>query len=416
MRPASGSKRLTEFMKIGLFTESYLPDPNGIATSVAATAAEFEKMGHTVYIIAPKHPHYKDRKNVIRLYSMRMYEKLDMRTALHLPERNLIKILRLDLDIVHGHGGGSVSLLGWEVARLKNIPFVGTYHTLAHEYAHYLLRGKVLTPRILKAATKIFGNMSEQIIAPTVRAKEELRKLGVKSPITILPNGIDRNVFENAKKGFLRSKLNVKPDTKILLYVGRLGREKSVEFLIKSYAHIIRAHTSTQLVLVGDGPDKKALKALAVKLKIGKNVHFAGFIKRDQIPSVYKDADIFVFASKTETQGMAPIEAMTAGLPIVAVNDRAFEELIQNGANGFLTRRTEADFSLHVSKLLDSEEKIATMSKNAVSSTEKYSLAHHAKQLEKLYADLILAHKTRKTSPIRKTFRGAKRLIRLLTE
>lgn len=402
-------------MKIGVFTESYLPDPNGIATTVAASARELEKMGHTVYIIAPSHPGYKDKKNVIRLYSFKMYRSLDMRTALHLPEKNLIKVLRLDLDIIHGHGGGSVSFLGWEIARLKNIQYIATYHTFAHEYTHYVLRGKVVTPAIVKTATRIFGNMCEQLIAPTDRAKKVLRKLGVKTPITILPNGIDRTLFEVKNKQFLREKLKITANKKILLYAGRLGQEKSVDFLLTSFVQIHKNNPNTVLVLVGDGPDKKALKKLAQKLNIQKQVYFTGFIKGHLMPSVYAGADLFVFASKTETQGMVLIEAMTSGLPVVAVYDKAFRDLIQNDYNGYLTKRSNIDFAKTVTTLLASYEKCAEMGMHAKESTIQFSLQKSTQDLEALYKELYLIHKTRKDSPIRYTFRGAKKIIDILS-
>lgn len=402
-------------MKIGLFTESYLPDPNGVATSIAASAKELQKLGHTVYIIAPSHPGYKDEKNVIRLYSMRIYEKLDMRFALHLPERNLIKILRLDLDIIHGHDGGPVSFLGWEVAHLRNLPYIGTYHTLAHEYTHYVLRGKVVTPAMVKIFTRIFGNMCEELITPSEASKRELRKLGVKTPVLILPNGIDRASFQNSQKGFLRNKLKIKPNTKILLYVGRLGREKSVGFLLKSFQYVLKNHPNTALVLVGDGPEKKALKKIVEKLRLS-NVYFTGFIKPETIPQVYADADIFVFSSKTETQGMVLIEAMAAGLPVVAVKDKAFSALIQDGHNGYLSDGNEKEFAQKVEKILNSSTLHENMCKNAARSTEKYALEDRTRELFMIYTEIVKKHKARKASPMRKTLRGAKRIIKLLSE
>ncbi|HMS22180.1 MAG TPA: glycosyltransferase [Candidatus Levybacteria bacterium] len=404
-------------MRIAFFAESYLPDPNGVATSVAATAAELERQGHTVYIVAPKHPGYKDRKNVIRLYSVKLYTDLDMRTALYLPEPNLIKVLRMKkLDIIHGQDGGVMSLLGWEVANIKNLPFIGTYHTIIHEYTHYLLKGKVFRPGIVKTVTRIFGNMCEQLIAPTERAKQELRKCGVKTPITILPNGIDRARFLNQKKGYLHKRLKISKNTKILLYVGRLGREKSVEFLIKSFQHVLKKEPNTALVLIGGGPDKDVLVELAKKLKVEKKVYLPGFIEQKCMPQVYSDSDIFLFSSKTETQGMAPIEAMTSGLPVVAVQDKTMQELIRDGENGYLTSRNNGDFAKKILLLLKNDEKRDEMGKKAQASTKKYSLAETTKQLVAIYTDFLKIHKKKKASPFRKTVSGAKRILKLLSE
>ncbi len=403
-------------MRIGLFTESYLPDPNGVATTVAATARELEKLGHTVYIIAPKHPGYKDEKNVIRLYALKVMEKLDMRTALHVPERNLIKIIRLDLDLIHGHAGGTVSFIGWEVARLKNIPYIGTYHTLAHEYTHYILRGKLLTPGFFKTVTRIFGNMCDQLIAPTERAKNELRAMKVSRPIAILPSGIDLETFTNVPKGYLRERLHISDSTKILLYVGRLGREKSMDFLVRAYSDIVKKHPKTALVLVGDGPDKKSLRKLAKELGVSKKVYLPGFIKPNLIPQIYADSDIFVFASKTETQGMVLVEAMASGLPVVAVSDPAFTDLVVNDKNGYLTDRSIEDFSKKVGNILSSEKLYSAMSSASIKMSKKYSVVLHTKNLEKLYEKLLASHKTKEASTFRKTFRGARRVIKLLSE
>ena len=404
-------------MRIAFFAESYLPDPNGVATSVAATAAELERQGHTVYIIAPKHPGYKDRKNVIRLYSVKLYEDLDMRTALYLPEPNLIKVLRMKkLDIIHGQDGGVMSLLGWEVARIKNLPFIGTYHTIVHEYTHYLLKGKVFRPGIVKAVTRIFGNMCEQLIAPTERAKQELRKCGVKTPITILPNGIDRTRFLNVKKGYLHKRLKIAKDTKILLYVGRLGREKSVEFLIKSFQYVIKKEPNTALVLIGGGPDKDTLINLAKELNLEKKIYLPGFIEQKFMPQVYSDSDIFLFSSKTETQGMAPIEAMTSGLPVVAVQDKTLKELIEDGKNGYLTSRNNEGFAKKILFLLKDEKIREEMGKNAQTSTERYSLVETTKQLVDIYTNFLKIHKKKKVSPFRKTVSGAKRILKLLSD
>lgn len=404
-------------MRIAFFAESYLPDPNGVATSVAATAEELERQGHTVYIVAPKHPGYKDKKNVIRLYSAKLYEDLDMRTALHLPEPNLLKVLGMrKIDIIHGQDGGVMSLLGWEVARLKNTPFMGTYHTIAHEYTHYILKGKVVRPGIIKAITRIFGNMCELLITPTERSKAELRKCGVKTPIIVLPNGIKRDKYLNQSKETLRKKLKISKNTKVLLYVGRLGREKSVEFLIKSFQHIVSAQSNTALVLIGGGPDKEHLINLAKKLEVEKNVYFPGFIDPSIMPKLYAGGDIFVFSSKTETQGMAPIEAMTAGLPVVAVKDKTLSELVVGGKTGYLTPRNEREFAKAVVLLLSSDEKRQEMGKNAQRFTEKYSLEETTKQLVEIYKEFILKHKNKEASTFRKTFRGAKRIISLLSQ
>src|SRR3989344_4288766 len=130
-------------MRIGFFTDGFLPQPNGVATSVYETAKELERRGHEVVIVAPRFPGYVDRElKVIRHASVRVVKQPETRLALHLPDRNLREVMSYDFDIIHGHSGGPVTLIGWEAARAKKIPFVVTYNTLWNRYTHYILKGK----------------------------------------------------------------------------------------------------------------------------------------------------------------------------------------------------------------------------------------------------------------------------------
>ena len=136
-------------MRIGFFTDGFLPQPNGVATSVFESAKELERRGHEVIIVAPKYPGYVDSDlNVVRLTSLKVLSRPEIRMALHLPDKSLRRVLGMDFDIIHGHGGGTITLIGWETARLKGIPFVVTYHTLWNRYTHYFFKGKIVTPMI----------------------------------------------------------------------------------------------------------------------------------------------------------------------------------------------------------------------------------------------------------------------------
>src|SRR3989344_5529821 len=143
-------------MRIGFFTDGFLPQPNGVATSVFESAKELERRGHEVIIVAPRFPgFFDDNPNVIRLTSVRVVKQPETRLALHLPDKSLRRVMSMDFDIIHGHSGGPVTLIGWEIARAKKIPFVVTYHTLWNRYTHYILKGKVVTPKMVEKVTKI---------------------------------------------------------------------------------------------------------------------------------------------------------------------------------------------------------------------------------------------------------------------
>ncbi len=375
-------------MRIGFFTDGFLPQPHGVTTSVLESAKELERRGHEVYIIAPKYPGYVDRnKKVIRLTSLKVHKTPETRISLNLPDKALRKIMSMDFDIIHGHSGGPTTLLGWEVARAKKIPFVVTYHTLWNRYTHYFLKGKVVGPRVMERATKIFGNQTDFLIAPTGRVEKELRSYGVKKPVEVVPSGIDVEAFKNEEKGFLREKIKNQKDP-IILFVGRLGREKSVDFLIRSFKYVHDNLPSTQFVIVGDGVDRKKLENLASKLKVLSNIHFLGHIDMSLMRKVYKDAEVFVFSSTTETQGLVVPEALASGVPVVAVDDPAFE-CIESGKNGYLVEKDPKEFALKTLSILENKDLRKQMGQYAFESAQTFSVKNTVDSLENVYFEVL---------------------------
>ena len=281
-----------------------------------------------------------------------------------------------------------MTLLGLEIARAKNIPFIGTYHTLLNRYTHYFFNGKIVTPKMVEFASKFIGNLCDYLIAPTERVKDELILYGVKRPIHVLPSGIDLENYKKRKKGFIRQKLKIVSRKKILLYVGRLGKEKSVDFLLEAFSIISKENSNCVLVLVGDGPEKQNLKKFAKKLNIQNNVYFFGSVKHSDVANIYADSDIFVFASRTETQGLVILEALASGLPVVAVNDPAFDSIILNEENGY-TVSDKTEFAKKVLHLLANNKIQRDFSHNARKSIEKFSVQNTARYLEQLYKQAI---------------------------
>lgn len=374
-------------MKIGFFTDAYLPQLNGVATSVEAWAKELGKLGHEVYVIAPKHPDYKDRDHVVRLSSFRVLKQPDIRLALCLPIRSMIEISKIKFDIIHGLSGGTISSLGLIVARLKKIPYVFTYFTRWNHFTHYVFKGKLISPAIAEKASRIFCNKCDCIITPMPKIKEELISFGVKKPIAVIPSGVDIDKFNKKQKGFLRKKTGI-IDGKILLYAGRLEKEKSVDFLVKAFQLIHAKDKKVNLVLVGDGTMKASLEQLAEELGIRKNVYFPGLIDSKQMNKVYADAEIFVFASTTETQGMVVLEALASGLPVVAVYDDVYNGIIKDKMNGILVNDPE-QFAKACLEILSNDQYRKKLSENATDSMREFSISSTAKSFEKLYKKLI---------------------------
>lgn len=375
-------------MKIGYFTEGYLPQLNGVATSVEAWAKGLEKLGHKVYIIAPEYPGYKDRDGVIRLSSFRIVKQPDIRLAVYLPIKSMFEISKMDFDIVHGFSGGTISTLGLIVARLKKIPFVFAYYTRFNHYTHYFLNGKVINAQMIEKTSRIFCNKSDCIITPASKIKDELISFGVKKPIIVIPSGVDLEKFNKKQKGYLRKKTGI-IGGKILLYVGRLGKEKSVDFLLYAFQLIHDRDSQAHFVLVGDGPEKNSLKQLAKKLNIERNVYFMGLIDQMEMGKVYTDCEIFVFASQTETQGMVILEALASGVPVVAVKDSVYDGIIKDKMNGILVDGDPKMFAAACLKILNNISYRKKLSDFAAKSMQEFSLSVTALSFEKLYKNLI---------------------------
>lgn len=362
-------------MRIGFFADTYYPQLNGVATSVGYFASILKKAGHQVIVVAPKIKGYQDQqKDVLRIPSSKLWPTIPDSVRLPLPIPSLVwwKIFQKDYDIIHAHGNGLFSLIGLMVARKKKIPFVLTFHTHFNKYTHYILKGKIISPKTVDSGMKRFANMCDGVIAPSEKMKQELISIGVHKPIKIIPNFIDTDKFKLTTKGFLHSKFNIPKDHHILLSVGRLGKEKNFEFIINTFARlakqakIAQKNKKVQLVIVGEGNEKQNLLNLVKKLRLQEKVTFTGSIDINLMPDVYSDADIFVFASTTESQGMVAWEAASVGLPLILVKDPSYEDIIEDGVNGFVVPLEKEAFVDKISLLLNNSDMRKGLGDNSI--------------------------------------------------
>jgi 1,2-diacylglycerol 3-alpha-glucosyltransferase len=383
-------------MKIGLFTDSFLPSHDGVATSVALLAKELDERGHDVIVVCPNQPHYKDPKYVYRLFSIRLMEKPEIWAGLEIPQLALLKISEIDFDIIHGHSGGPVSLLGWQIAQIRNIPFVETYHTMWRHYRHYFRFPNMLKGWMIKKISEVFGNDCDALIAPTEKVQRELKSYGIKRPIFVIPSGISLEQFENNKTGYLHKKLDIPKNTKIILSVGRLEKEKSIDFLIKSFSHAKSLLQNCVLVVIGEGRDKSKMNKLIKSLKIEDMVFLIDSVSFSDMPYVYADADLFVFASQSETQGMAIIEALASEVPVVAVRDSAYESVIINGQNGFMVKKDLEEFAKKITDVITDEKLYRRLKISARKSVAQFSVKNTVESLEQVYTQLIIQKSDKK--------------------
>ena len=385
---------MTPRLRIGFFTDSYLPATHGVEVSIETFRRNLERAGHQVFVYAPAVPGYTDsNRRVFRLKSIRVIDTPEMRLAFPVVEDgNIRELTQFPLDIVHAHTPFTVGLLGKYIATHQHVPIIYTHHTHYPEYAKAYLKERVVLPFLAKSLSAWFSNISDAVIAPSPKIRALLRSYGVQKPIYVLPTGIRLQQFRRTrtcarKARALRLRLGIAPVAKVLLFVGRLGREKNIDFVIRAFAELKKMRREVRLVLVGDGPIRDQLKSLVTRLGLKEATIFTGSVAHAEIASYYQAADLFVFSSLTDTQGIVVLEAIASGLPVVALRDEAFTSMVKNGRNGFLLRpdASHALFARRVAALLENQAQRRRFSAASVRIAREFSEEEQARRLTRIY-------------------------------
>lgn len=379
-------------MRIGIFSECYQPTLNGVVVSTETFKDELVKMGHEVFIFAPRTKGFvdKDPKHVFRYPSTTLFGPNDYPIGFPVLAPYITKKAKsLDLDIIHAqHSLGMISTSALKIARSLNIPIVHTYHTLLTEYIHWKI-GASLGKKYVKDKSIDFCNKCDQVITPSTPMKEIVESYGVKTPIEVIPTGIDLKEFQNPfSREELHSKWQVPKDKKILLYLSRIASEKNLDFLFESVAKIAKNRNNFHLLLVGGGKELEKFKTEAKKIGIDSITTFTDKQPKEIANRIFPAADIFVFPSITETQGIVIAEAMAAGVPAVAVNKMGPTDIIKDGVDGYLTDLKVDEFAGKIEKLLEDNDLRKKMGQAATKNIEQFSVEACAKKMESLYERL----------------------------
>ncbi len=337
-------------LRIGLFTECYRPIQNGIVSSVDALARAVRDRGHEAIIITPHMPHYRDddRAQVLRIASL----PLPTPTAYRLTVPYVPAALG-DLSIVHAHSPFVTGVLAAAHARRGRLPLVFTYHTQLEAYAHYVPFEAHATRAAATFLTRAFSNAADAVVVPTAAMERRLRSLGVRSHISVVPSGIDVAAFAGGhRRTDLRKRFGVDETRRLVLVVGRLGREKNVEHVLAAFASL--GDPQANLVIIGDGAHRATLERHAVRLGIAARTTFAREFARATLPDAYASADVLAFASRSETQGLVLAEALAAGTPIVALDTPQTRDVLA-GAGTLVASEDPAAFAAALRSTLAGE-------------------------------------------------------------
>ena len=353
-------------MRIGLFTEVYKPYVSGVVTSVMMLKKSLEQLGHEVYIVSinmdkVKYEYdAKEKELKVPGFNSGLYDNFKLSSIYPVKCVNMIK--KWKLDIIHTHTEGSMGTYGRLLAKQFGIPVVHTYHTMYEDYIYLVTKGHFDKPakEILKYFTLFYCDKTvSELIVPTKKTYDLFKKkYGLERDINIIPTGVDTEKFKKSnydKKEIieLRNELGIAKEDFVLLLVSRICEEqKNIKILIDSMKSFSK-YKDIKMLVVGDGPDLEYFKKLS---KNNKNIIFTGMVPYDKVALYYQLGSVFITASKTETQGLTVIEGLSAGLPVVCMDDDSFKIAIIEDYNGYFFKNKK-EYVMNILNLYENKDK-----------------------------------------------------------
>jgi len=375
-------------MRIGLFSDAYLPEISGVTTTVHWLKEDLERLGHEVYVYVPAYKEAtNDDEHIFRFRAGEFAFHKASRVALPY-SRAAMRSLK-DLDILHSHTPFSMGLVAVGAATRYHIPHVHTYHTHLMQDRRYLPRPLRPPEREAGKIIAAFCNRCTVITAPSTPIKEELLSYGVHRPIHVFPFGVKLSLFQQEPVWDPRQELWIPETALLFLYAGRLAMEKNLPFLLRSFGRIHDEDERAILVLAGDGPIRKELKEQVEESGLSGAVRFSGFLDHPRLIDLYKAADLFLFASKTETQGLVLVESMAAGTPVVAIGELGVLDVVRDGVNGFFALEDEEGFARIALDLVNDEALYARLKVGSLETAEDLSTNHSTLRLLEVFAGCL---------------------------
>ena len=376
-------------MNIGMMTDTYIPQVNGVATSVSLFKRYLESLGERVYVFAPVVP--KNESGTFKVSGLKVPTEPQHRFAIPISHKMLNLTTRLNIDIVHSHAPFSMGFQALRISEKLGIPHVHTYHTLLTEYRHYVPLPFRPTEEAVKKFSAWFCNSTDAVIAPTDKIKEELLGYGVTVPVHVLPTGIDVENFQRPMKFSIRQHHSIPQNHKIILYAGRIAKEKNLDFLLGAFALLHSELKNTTFIMVGNGPEMHEILHRASRMGISDHVIMTGYIPRENLVEYYRQADVFAFSSVTETQGLVVLEALASGLPVVAIAKEGIKDVLKNDVGCTLLNEVEMiPFVNALLKILRDPILTESMSADGVKYvTDHWSMNTMARRLDGIYQEVL---------------------------
>lgn len=377
-------------MRIGMMADVYKPHVSGITNQISLTKRFLEKMGNEVFVFTfGEGVDLDDEVNVIRSPGLPLVD-----TGYYLNIRYNITAQRVlrTMDVVHVHHPFLSGRLALRYCQPRNIPIAFTNHTRYDLYAHAYLPvlPEGISETFLKAYLPSYCSACDLVIAPSSGMQEVLRRFGVEASIEVVPNGVDLSPLRAKVQPIDRATLGFTEKDVILIYTGRLGPEKNLPFLLRSFAGTAKAYDDVGLVIVGSGKERENLEDRVRYMGIADRVHFTGMVAYDDLPRYLAAADAFVTPSVTEVHPLSVIEAMATGLPVLGIQSPGVGDIVQNGVNGILAEEEDvAVFTAKMVRLVTQHEYRHRLGHQAQLRAEDYAIEHTTQILCHHYQCLI---------------------------
>lgn len=390
-------------MKILMISDVYFPRVNGVSTSIRTFAESLREQGHVVHLIAPQYP--AQPGNALTADES-WITRIDARKIVFDPEDYLMKWSALmayvnslhpgDYDLVHIHTPFIAHYAGLKIAKRLQVPAVETYHTFFEDYMHHYLPWvpRKWAVRIAQTVSRKQCQQVDTVVSPSAQMRDVLQQYGVTTPITVIPTGLDASRFVPGDGAAFREKYGIPAQRPLLLFVGRVAHEKNIQFLLEMLSLVIQDHPEVLLVITGEGPAEAMLKKMARDNGLQSHVMFLGYLDRAVgLNAAYQAADIFVFASKSETQGLVLLEAMAQSTPVVAIAELGTASILRQGQGALIAEDNEVHFAEQVQTLLIDHQLRDRVGKQGKRYVEQvWSSDAQANKLLACYERLMLTH------------------------
>lgn len=376
-----------------LISDVYFPRVNGVSTSIRTFRRDLESLGCASWLVAPAYPEsWPDDERVLRQPSRYLVFDPEDRLMTGRAAENACLALRGRIDVVHIQTPFAAHRIGLRVARALGLKAVETYHTFFEEYLHHYLP---VLPRwplrgLARAVSRRQCNAVDAVVAPSQQLAQVLRDYGVSTQIDVIPTGLDLKELEGGNRAAFREQYRIAPDRPVMLLVGRVAHEKNIGFLLSVLAEVRKSVPDVLFVIAGEGPALPGLRRSVAETGLGDNVLFVGYLdRREGLLDCYRAADVFVFASPTETQGLVLLEALALGVPVVSTAVLGTKDVLQGPGGAIVVEEEVGAFARAVFEVLKTRElreRLAAQGRGYVAA--RWSGAETARKLLDLYERL----------------------------